>query len=147
MDLSAWISIAALVLVIPLGVASNLLTYRFSSYLEQRKLIKTHKTRQQALQIYKRIKAFHDGKRDRYPYYMVLAGSSVLVAITACTILIVVLLVSPNFQNAVVWFAIAAMLAVLSVFLLAAVYETARQLERFDDYKKEFEARWGPIDS
>ena len=83
MDLSAWISITALVLIVPLGIASNLLTLRFASFLERRKLIKTHKTRQQALQGYEHIKAFHEGRRDRYPYYMLLVGSSALLAIAA----------------------------------------------------------------
>jgi hypothetical protein len=34
----------------------------------------------------------------------------------------------------------------MSVGFLMGLYETARQLERFDDYKKEFEERWGPLD-
>jgi hypothetical protein len=37
-------------------------------------------------------------------------------------------------------------IAILSAVFLVGIYETARQLERFDDYKKEFEQRWGPID-
>jgi hypothetical protein len=146
MDLSAWISITALVLVVPLGIASNLLTLRFASFLERRKLIKTHKTRQQALQGYEHIKAFHEGRRDRYPYYMLLVGSSALLAIAASTIVIVAVVISPAFENTLVCFGISAILVMMSVVLLVGLYETARQLERFDDYKKEFEKRWGPID-
>ena len=33
----------------------------------------------------------------------------------------------------------------MAVLLLTGIYETARHLERFDDYKKEFEERWGPL--
>ncbi|HEX3936564.1 MAG TPA: hypothetical protein VHX43_03585 [Xanthobacteraceae bacterium] len=102
LDFSAWVSILALILAIPLGVASNLLAYRFSSFLERRKLIKTHKTRQQALQGYERIKAFHEGRRDRYPYYMLLMGSSFLIAIAAASIVVIILIISPKFENAVV---------------------------------------------
>ena len=40
---------------------------------------------------------------------------------------------------------VALILAMLAVASLAAIYETARQLERFEDYKKEFEERWGPL--
>ena len=147
MDLSAWISIAAMVLVIPLGVASNLLTLRFVSFLERRKLIKTHKTREQALQGYKRIKAFHEGKRDRYPYYIVLMGSSALLAIAASTIGIVAVVISPPLENIMVCFGISAILVMVSVLLLVGISEIARQLARFDEYKKEFEKRWGPIDN
>jgi hypothetical protein len=68
-DLGFWMGITALALAIPLGIASNLLTSRLVAYLERRRLIKTHKTREQAIQTYKRIKAFHEGKRDKYPYY------------------------------------------------------------------------------
>jgi hypothetical protein len=32
------------------------------------------------------------------------------------------------------------------LLLLFGIYETARQIERFDDYKTEIEQRWGPID-
>jgi hypothetical protein len=35
------------------------------------------------------------------------------------------------------------MLAVMSVVLVFAIKETARQIERFDDYEKEFIERWG----
>ena len=146
MDLGGWIGIIALVLAVPLGVASHLLAIRFTAFLERRKLIKTHKTRQQALLGYERIKAFHEGRRDRYPFYMLLMGSSVLIAIAASTILIIIFIVSPKFENAVLWVAISAMLVIMSVVLLSGVYGIARQLERFEDYKKEFEKQWGPID-
>jgi len=142
MDLGGWIGVIALVLAVPLGVASHLLAIRFTAFLERRKLIKTHKTRQQALQGYERIKAFHEGRRDRYPFYMLLMGSSVLTAIV-----IIIFIVSPKFENAVLWIAISVILMILSVVLLSGVYGIARQLERFDDYKKEFEKRWGPIDA
>jgi hypothetical protein len=126
MDLSAWISIIALVLVIPLGVASNLLTYRFSSYLERRNLIKTHKTRQQALQGYERIKAFHEGRRDKYPYYMLLMGTAVLLCIVASTLAIVTVVVSPAFEIMLMCFGLTVIFVMLSVVLLAGLYWTER---------------------
>jgi hypothetical protein len=42
--------------------------------------------------------------------------------------------------------ALAALAMAFSLILLAAIYDTSRQIERFDDYKKEFEHRWGPVD-
>jgi hypothetical protein len=41
----------------------------------------------------------------------------------------------------------AAISALMMLLLLTGIYETARQIERFDDYKAEFEQRWGPIDN
>ena len=79
------------------------MTPRLVSYLEKRKLIKARKTREQALQIYNRIKAFREGKRDRYPFYMLLVGSAVISAIGASTIIIIVVLMSPEFQNMMVY--------------------------------------------
>jgi hypothetical protein len=73
MDISLWLGVAALALAIPLGVASNLLTARVIAYLEKRKLLKSHRTKRQALVVFNRIKAFKEGKRDRYPFYMILA--------------------------------------------------------------------------
>lgn len=134
------------ILSVPTGIISILLARHVTAYLERRKLIKTRKTREQALEAFRRVKAFRNGTKDRYPFYMLLTGSSVLAALTACTVVIAVLLIEPNFENAVVWFAISAILVILSVVLLALIGMTARALERFDDYKKEFEERWGRID-
>jgi Mg2+/citrate symporter len=132
---------------IPAGIVAILLAARVTSYLERRKLIKTRKTRQQALQIYKRMRAFREGKRDKYPYYMVLVSLAIVCAIVASTIVIGILLISPEFHNAMIWSLTAFALSMLSALFLVSIYETARQLERFDDYKKEFEQRWGPIDN
>ncbi len=94
-----WVGIISLVLAIPLGIASNLLTTRLLSYLERRRLIKARKTRQQALQVYKRIRAFQEGRRDKYPFYILLASSAVLCAIASSTILVGVLLISPSVES------------------------------------------------
>ena len=147
MDIDAGLAVAVigLVLAIPLGIASNLLTSRLISFLEKRKLIKTHKTRQQALLVYNRIRAFKEGRRDRYPFYLLLAALSVICAVAASTIVIVILLILPSFETVGTSLVVAFGLAVISLALLLVLYETARQLERFDDYKKEFEARWGPL--
>jgi sensor histidine kinase YesM len=146
MGTSFWLG---LLLAVPLGIASgiasNLLTPRLLSYLENRKLRKTNKTRQQALQGYNRIKAFREGKRDKYPYYMLLVSAAVICATVASTMVIIVFVISPEFPNAVLWLMIAFIFAMLSVAFLIGIYETARHLERFDDYKMEIEQKWGPI--
>jgi membrane protein implicated in regulation of membrane protease activity len=142
-SIALWIGVMSLVLAVPLAVAANLLTPHVFSYLEKRRLIKARKTRTQALLIYNRIRAFREGRRDRYSYSILLAGSAVLCAIASSTIIIGVLLISPSFEPTMVFLLIAFILALFAVGFLAGIYETARQLERFHDYKKEFEERWG----
>lgn len=145
-DLGFWVGITALVLAIPLGIASNLLTSRLIAYLEKRKLIKTHKTREQAIQAYKRTRAFHEGKRDKYPFYIVLGSLGTICAMATCTMIIAVLVISPTLETATILLLGAFVLAILSALFLVVIYDTARHLERFDEYKKEFEQRWGPVD-
>src|SRR5262245_60568285 len=144
-ELGLWIGVIALVLAVPLGVAANLLTFRVVAYLENRKLIKARKTRAQALVTYNRIRAFKEGRRDKYAWYFVVATSGVVCAIASSTIIIAVLLTSPGFEPALILLLVAFILAMFAVACVAGIYETARQLERFDDYKKEFEERWGPL--
>jgi ABC-type transport system involved in cytochrome bd biosynthesis fused ATPase/permease subunit len=141
-DVSFWLGLA---LAVPLSVAANLLTPHVMAFLDNRKLIKTRKTRAQAILIYNRIRAFKEGRRDKYAYYFLLASSAVLCAIASATIFIAVLLTSPSFDPAMILLLIAFILALFAVACVAGIYETARQLERFDDYKREFEQRWGPL--
>jgi hypothetical protein len=144
-SIALWIGVISLVLAVPLTVIGNLISPRVASYLDRRQLIKARRTKEQALRIYNRIRAFREGRRDRYPYYILLAGSAVLCAIASSTIVVVVVLISPSFEPGAISLLIALLLALLAVGFLAGIYETARQLERFDDYKKEFEERWGPL--
>jgi hypothetical protein len=78
MSIGDWIGVVSLVLVVPLGIISGLLTPRGVAYLERRKLLKTHRTKTQALIAYKRIEDFKSGKRDRYPSYILLAVGAAL---------------------------------------------------------------------
>jgi membrane protein DedA with SNARE-associated domain len=52
-----------------IGILSNMHAIRFMQFRDNRKLLKKAKTRQQALLIFQRIKAFREGKRDKYPFY------------------------------------------------------------------------------
>jgi hypothetical protein len=101
MNIDLLLVVVGWLLAVPIGIASNLLTSRLTSYLEKRKLIKAHKTRQQALQIYNRIRAFREGRRDKYAYYILLGSSAVILAVAASTIVIVVFIVSPDFPGPV----------------------------------------------
>jgi hypothetical protein len=47
-----------------IGILSNVHAIRFMQFRDNRKLLKKAKTRQQALLIFQRIKAFKEGKRE-----------------------------------------------------------------------------------
>jgi hypothetical protein len=156
MDLSAWISIIALVLVVPLSVIANVLSQPVLRNLEKRKLVKINATKLQAIRAYRLIKSFHTRTRDRYPYYMQLAGWALIFAVGSATCIILVVLIKPDIQLLgpmegvgpvpVVLLLLAFAFATIAMFLMLVLYTTARQLDRFEDYKKELEQQWGPID-
>jgi hypothetical protein len=100
---------------------------------------------QQTLLVFNRIKAFRDGTRDRYPFYILLASAAVVCAIIASTLILITALHN-EFPLAIPVYLLAAIAALTMLLLLFGIYETARQIERFDDYKTEIEQRWGPID-
>jgi hypothetical protein len=147
MDWGFWLGVSALILAIPLGVITNLLTPRVMSFLERRKLIKTHKSRRQALQIYNRMRAFREGRSDRYAFYILWGSFAVIAAIAASTFAILFVLVDPPTLESQMLSVAGALLCGLVAFTsLATIYDTARKLEHIDKYKAEFEARWGPIE-
>jgi hypothetical protein len=143
-----WIGIIGLVLAVPLGVATNLLTPRVVSWLEKRKLIKTHKSRQQALRTYNLIRSFHEGKQDKYPHYLMFASVAVMCA-QASTMLVILLLLYdlPSFEAKMTTGFVAVICALFGALLMVSIYTTDRAVVNFDAYKKEFENRWGPIES
>jgi hypothetical protein len=48
-----------------IGIVAHMHAIRLGHFLENRKLLKKRKTRQQALVAFNRIKAFREGKRDK----------------------------------------------------------------------------------
>jgi hypothetical protein len=132
-----------------IGLFANMHAPRLAHFLESRKLLKRTKTRKQALIGFNRIKAFRENRRDRYPYYMLLASSATMCAIFAAVLFLMIYIHAYELPISIEYLIVAflAIIAVLFAFVfLIAIYETARQIERFDDYKAEFEKRWGPID-
>jgi hypothetical protein len=156
MDVGAWVGIIGIVLAVPVGVMSHVLGQRFSAHLEKRKLVRGDATRQQAIRAYHRIKSFHNRTRDRYPYYLMLAGWAVICAVGSATCIILIALIKPDIQLlgpvepvgplVVVLLVLAVAFALFAVLLMLTLYATARQLDRFDDYKAELEQQWGPFD-
>jgi Na+-transporting NADH:ubiquinone oxidoreductase subunit NqrE len=75
---------------------------------------------------------------------MILASSAVCCCTLAATLVLVdVIRQDFSFEIRVVLGLLALMAVLMTIAALAGIYEHARQIERFDDYKKEFEARWG----
>jgi hypothetical protein len=139
-----------------IGMVAILHAPRFVQFLDRRKLLRKTKTKKQALMVFTRIKSFREGTRDRYPFYIILASSAIMCALLASTLLLVLLiqaggLNSVSLEDISFGDVIVAILAFFAIFfaviLLLAIYETARQIERFEAYKVEFETQWGSVDS
>jgi hypothetical protein len=151
LDVGAWVGIIALILAFPVAVMGHLFGHRLLLSLERRKLVKGNATRQQAIQAYNRVKSFHNRTRDRYPHYLLLAGSAVICAVASSTSIILIVLIYPNIPMpfaplTLLLFVLAIVGALLAVLLMVGLYQTSRHLDRFDDYKAELEQQWGPID-
>jgi hypothetical protein len=138
-------SIVALVLVVPLGIASNLLTPRLITYLEKRKLIKSNRSKEQELAHYKRVEVFKSGTRDRYPFYILLATAAVISAVGSATCLVLLALQNWNVFDSLnpVLLLLAFVLGVFAVLFMAIIAGTARQIEQFEQYQAEIRKKWG----
>jgi TRAP-type uncharacterized transport system fused permease subunit len=128
MDSQFWLGVIITVVVgLPgayvVGILANMHTPRLVHFL------KTHKTRQQALRIFNRIKAFRDGTRDRYPFYILLASAAVVCGIIAST-LILVTVFQNEFPLAIPFYLLAAIAALMMLLLLIGIYETSRRYRR-----------------
>ena len=105
-----------------IGILSNVHAIRFMQFRDNRKLLKKAKTRQQALLIFDRIKAFKEGKRDRYPFYMTLASSAVCCCTLAATLVLVdVIRQDFSFEIRVVLGLLALMAVLMTIAALAGV--------------------------
>jgi hypothetical protein len=146
-----WLSIIALVLAVPLGISSNLLTPRLLAYLKKRRLVKESNTRQEAIRRYKLVKSLHNRTRDRYAYYLQQVGWAVIFMVVAAICTIVLVLVNPTFGTSVPDLTIVTLLvlaifgATISVVLMLVFYEVSRQVDQFEEYQKEFEEKWGKV--
>src|ERR1700730_11649622 len=81
-----------------IGIVAHMHAIRLGHFLENRKLLKKRKTRQQALVAFNRIKAFREGKRDKYPFYIILASVAVSFAITASTFVLIAGIVNVSLE-------------------------------------------------
>lgn len=147
-DIGLWLGVLSLLLVVPLGIATNLLTPRVVAYLEKRKLLKTHRTKEQDLAAYQQIEAFKNGSRDRYSYYILIATSAVISSVGLATCVLLLLLKYDYFMNETLGFpnpllVVATLFFLFIVLFMAIIAETARRIEQFDKYKAEIRKKWG----
>jgi hypothetical protein len=87
---------------------------------------------------------------------MMLAGWAVICAVVSATCIILIALIKPDIQligavepvgpSVVILLVLAVAFAVFALAFMLVLHTTARQLDRFDDYKAELEQQWGPID-
>ena len=74
----------------------------------------------------------------------ILSSSAVCCSIIAATLILIdVIQQDFSFEIRMILFLLALIAVLMTITCLAGIYEHARQIERFDDYKAEFEKRWG----
>jgi hypothetical protein len=140
-------TIGAVILAIPLSIVGNLLTRKVDALLERRKLTKTTRSKEQELANYKRVEAFKNGKRDRYPFYILLATGAVISALgsVSCLMLVIVKYWDVDFPSFP--FVLAPLFTfvfgILAVGFMFTIAETARQIEQFEQYQAEIRKKWG----
>jgi hypothetical protein len=149
-DVGSWIGVVSLALALPVGVASILITPRLVAYLEKRKLIKSHRSKEQDLAAYRNIEAFKNGTRDKYATYIAMAVLSVIFAIGSATCVLLVALKGELIEGTIlpsqptVFLSLSAfglfLVSFLSIFL---IINAARRIERFDEYTAEIRKKWG----
>jgi hypothetical protein len=140
-----------IVITYVISIVAILHAPRLAQFLDRRKLLKQTKTKKQALAGFNRVKSFRDGTRDRYPFYILLASGAIICATVALAILSTLAVqvgsISSISSGDLIVGLTAVIIFLFAVVLLFGIYETARQIERFDAYKLEFETRWGSVDS
>jgi hypothetical protein len=149
MDTGVWISIISLVLVVPLGMISTLLTPPLAAYLEQRKLVKSNRTKEQNVAEYRNIEAFKNRTRDRYPVYIAMSAISIICAIASAVCVLIATLGhiegTPPFssQPTIFLYLLAALFLCFSLLSLVIIAMTDRRIQNFDEYTAEVRKKWG----
>lgn len=150
-DLGAWIGLIALVLAIPLGVASISVYNWLMRTLERRRLVKANETKEQAIRAYKRIRGFRIGTKDKYAYYLMTVGWAIISGMISCAASVVIILMPetptdiPDLVQLILLLTVVGG-AVCAVLLLVSLYGIERRLENFEAYQAEVIDQWGPLE-
>lgn len=150
-DPAFWITLAInAVVTLVLGVVAILITpvtvRRMISLLERRRTSRSLKQKTQELADYRRIKAFHEGKKDRYFFYVYVGTISIGFAVMAATCFIVTVLHTMRehyfLDGVIMGFVVGIICVLISVLSLVGMQYTAANLEKFDDYERRVKERW-----
>jgi hypothetical protein len=148
-DTSFWLGVAVAVPLSIVGsIVGNRLTRNVDAYLEKRKLIKSNRSKEQEIANYKRVEAFKNGTRDRYPYYILLATAAMISAVGSATCLVLVILKywdAFNFPDfpLLLTLLLTFLFGVFAVLFMVVIAETARHIEQFEQYQVEIRKKWG----
>jgi uncharacterized membrane protein YbhN (UPF0104 family) len=146
-----WIGLAAnAVVTIVLGVVATIIApitaAKVANFFYARKMTRTLKLKQNELRDYERIKAFHEGKKDKVFFYVFLATVAVLFFIGASLCFILAALgVANNYiehVQLIIAVLIGCLCALLGMLIMAGMQKTANNLENFSDYEKRVKERW-----
>src|ERR1700731_1487130 len=145
------------ILSIPIGILANFVYYRLVSYLDSRKITSQQKSRKRALQFDVIINDLRAGRRDRYAYMLrmiigILGGA--VIAFTNISVGLAILALVPleaNFEihqlRPILIIVVLFGASMFGVFIMKSATQRFRSisnaLEKYDDYKADFDKRWG----
>jgi hypothetical protein len=149
--------IISAILSLPMGIAANACYYKLLSYLDSRRLTTQAKTRKRAQEVFTTVSDIHFKRRDGTAYLLGISTSTILFSCLGFTTLgmsIVIITLTPqaDLVNSVepprvLIIVPLLMLSLLSLFLAAygarRFQEITNALDRYEDYKNQFVAKWG----
>ncbi len=145
------------ILSVPIGILANFSYYKLVSYLDSRKIISQRKNKKRALALDAVVSDLRAGRRDRYAY-MLRTTMAIIVAfilsissISAGTVILALVPIEPRFEihQLRVLFLLISLFgtSVFGVVLAASATERFRSitnaLEKYDDYRTDFQKKWG----
>jgi hypothetical protein len=146
-----WVQLAAnAALTLVLGVVAILITpvaaRAIIALFERQRTSHSLKRKTRELADYARIKAFHEGKKDKYFFYVYVGTISIGFAIMAATSFIVTIIYMSKenyfLDGVIVGYLVGIICVLISILSLAGLQYTATNLEKFDEYEKRVKERW-----
>lgn len=146
-----WIGLAVnIVLTLVLGVVTYMIapvaSAKLTDFLYSRRAKRSLKQKRIELAHYHRIKAFHEGTKDKQFYYVYLAalasGAFVAAAIVFLGTAMVELHAQRNTERFFIGMFGGTFFSLIGLLLITGMYTTATRLEKFDEYEKQVKTRW-----
>jgi len=119
-------------------------------FVARRRERKLSKRRDSEWRMYRLVKDFRTGKKDRYVNYLTLATMSIIAAVLSSTVMVdehIAREAHPSIVHSLVGGAIALFGYLLAGALLYAISDTERRYRDFDQYQRRVEEKFGlPVD-